>query len=68
VRGHAAGVGAFLGREVQHGEEELAGSHAVFHCVVVFLAQDVGQGPVAEAVDVAELAFAVEDLLGPFAG
>lgn len=35
---------------------------------MVFLAEDLGQGPVAESVDVAELAFAVEDLLRPFAG
>ena len=34
---------------------------------MVLLAQDVGQGPVAQAVDVAELAFAVEDFLRPFA-
>ena len=34
---------------------------------VVLLTQDVGKGPVAQAVDVAELAFAVEDFLRPFA-
>ena len=30
---------------------------------VVLLTEDVGKGPVAQAVDVAELAFAVEDFL-----
>jgi hypothetical protein len=34
---------------------------------VVLLAQHVGQGPVAQAVDVAQLALAVEDLLRPLA-
>ena len=34
---------------------------------MVLLTQDVGKGPVAQAVDVAELAFAVEDFLRPFA-
>ena len=34
---------------------------------MVLLAQDVGQGPVAQAVDVTELAFAVEDFLRPLA-
>jgi hypothetical protein len=35
---------------------------------MVLLPQDVREGPVPEAVDVAELAFAVEDFLRPFAG
>jgi hypothetical protein len=35
---------------------------------VVFFMQDVWQGPVAQAVDVTQLTFAVEDFLGPFAG
>lgn len=34
---------------------------------MVFFVQHVGQGPVAQSVDVAELAFAVEDFLRPFA-
>ena len=35
---------------------------------MVLLSQDVWESPVAEAVDVAQLAFAVEDLLRPLAG
>jgi len=35
---------------------------------VIFLAQDVRERPVAQAVDIAQLALAVEDLLGPLAG
>jgi len=34
---------------------------------VVFLSEDVGKSPVAEAVDVSELAFAVEDFHRPLA-
>jgi hypothetical protein len=67
VARHAAGVGALGGHELEHGEEEFADAAGLFHAKVVFLAQHVGQGPVAQAVDVAELAFAVEDLLRPLA-
>lgn len=35
---------------------------------MVFFAEDVGQGPVTEAMDIAEFAAAVEDFLGPAAG
>jgi hypothetical protein len=35
---------------------------------MVLFFEDVGEGPVAESVDVAELAFAVEDFLRPFPG
>ena len=35
---------------------------------MVLLPQDVREGPVSETVDIAELAFAVEDFLRPFAG
>jgi hypothetical protein len=67
VARHAAGVGALGGHELEHGQEEVADTAGLFHAKVVFLAQHVGQGPVAQAVDVAELAFAVEDLLRPLA-
>ena len=63
VARHAACVGALGGHELEHGKEEVADAAGLFHAKVVFLAQHVGQGPVAQAVDVAELAFAVEDLL-----
>jgi hypothetical protein len=64
---HAAGVGTLGGHQLEHGQEEVADAAGLFHAKVVFLAQHVGQGPVAQAVDVAELAFAVEDLLRPLA-
>jgi hypothetical protein len=35
---------------------------------VVFLLQYVRESPVAQSVDVAEFAFAVEDFLAPFSG
>jgi hypothetical protein len=63
VARHAAGVGALGGHQLEHGEEEVTDAAGLFHAEVVFLAQHVWQGPVAQAVDVAELAFAVEDLL-----
>jgi hypothetical protein len=34
---------------------------------MILLVKNVGERPVPEAVDVAKLAFAVEDFLGPFA-
>jgi hypothetical protein len=63
VARHAAGVGALGGHQLEHGQEEVTDAAGLFHAEVVFLAQHVWQGPVAQAVDVAELAFAVEDLL-----
>jgi len=67
VARHAAGVGALGGHELQHGKEKVADAASLFDAKVVFLTQHVGQGPVAQAVDVAELALAVEDLLRPLA-
>ncbi len=67
VAGHAAGVGALLGHELEHRGEEVGDAAALVLLEVVLLAEDVGQGPVAQAVDVAQLALAVEDLLRPLA-
>jgi hypothetical protein len=67
VVGHAAGVGALGGHELEHGQEEVADAARLLDAEVVLLTQDVGKGPVAQAVDVTELAFAVEDFLRPFA-
>ena len=67
VVGHAAGVCTLSGHEFEHGQEEVADAARFLDAKVVLLTQDVGKGPMAQAVDVAELAFAVEDLLRPFA-
>ena len=67
VAGHAARVGALLGHELEHRGEEVGDALALLLLEVVLLAEDVGQGPVAQAVDVAQLALAVEDLLRPLA-
>jgi hypothetical protein len=64
---HAAGIGALLGHELEHGRQEIGDAAALVLLEMIFLAQDVGQGPVAQAVDVAQLALAVEDLLRPLA-
>jgi len=63
VAGHAAGVGALGGHELEHGEKEVADAAGLLHAKVVFLTQHIGQSPVAQAVDIAELAFAVEYFL-----
>jgi len=67
VVGHAAGVGALGRHQLEHGQQEVADAARLLDAKVVLLTQDVGKGPVAQAVDVAELAFAVEDFLRPFA-
>ncbi len=67
MAGHAARVGALLGHELEHRGEEVGDALALLLLEVVLLAEDVGQGPVAQAVDVAQLALAVEDLLRPLA-
>jgi hypothetical protein len=63
VASHSARVGALGRHKLEHGEEEVADAAGLFHAKVVLFAQHVGQGPVTQAVDVAKLAFAVEDLL-----
>ena len=67
VIGHTAGVSALCRHQLEHGEQEVADAARLLDAKVVLLTQDVGKGPVAQAVDVAELAFAVEDFLRPFA-
>lgn len=67
MRRHAAGVRALSGHELEHGEEEVGDAAGILDAEVVLFAQHVGQGPVAQAVDVAQLALAVEDLLRPLA-
>lgn len=64
---HAAGIGALGGHELEHGQQEVADAAGLLDAEVVFFAQNIWQGPVAQAVNVAELAFAVEDFLGPLA-
>jgi len=67
VIGHTAGVSALGRHQLEHREQEVADAARFLDAKVVLLTQDVGKGPVAQAVDVAELAFAVEDFLRPFA-
>lgn len=64
---HTARVGTLTRHELEHRQEEIADATGLFDAEVVFLAEHVGQGPVAEAMDIAELAFAVEDFLRPLA-
>ena len=35
---------------------------------MILLLQDIGQGPVAQTVDIAKFTLSVEDLRGPFSG
>lgn len=64
---HAAGVGALVWNQLEHGCEKGRDALGLVLLEVVLFAQDVGEGPVAEAVNVAQLAAAVKDFLGPFA-
>ena len=64
---HATGVSTLGRHQLEHREQEVAEAARFLVAKVVLLTQDVGKGPVAQAVDVAELAFAVEDFLRPFA-
>ena len=65
---HTSSIRSLLGQQLQHWSEDVTNAFAFLYRKVVFLFEDVWQRPVAEAVDVAKLAFAVEDLLRPFAG
>lgn len=66
VSAHAAGVCAPLGLQVEHGQQEVRDALGLVGAEVVLFAQHVGQRPVAQAVDIAQLALAVENLLRPF--
>lgn len=64
---HATGVRPLVRHQVQHRCQEVRDPGRLFLPEVVLLPQHVEKRPVPEAVDVAELALAVEDLLGPTA-
>lgn len=68
VAGHASGVGSVHGQQLQHGQQEAGNLLAVVFGEVVLLVQHVWQRPVAQAVDIAQLALSVENLLRPFPG
>lgn len=63
VGGHATGIGALFGHELQQGQQEIGNAAPFFVLEVVFLAQNIGQGPVAETVDVAQVALSIKNLL-----
>lgn len=65
--GHASRIGALLGHELEHRTQKVADASGLLLTEVVLLAQHVGKRPVAQAVDVTQLALAVEDLLRPLA-
>jgi hypothetical protein len=67
VRRHATRVGPLLGDELQHRGQEVGDALGLPLVEVVLLLQHVRQRPVAQAVDVTELALACEDLLRPLA-
>lgn len=65
MTGHAAGVCSLLWNELQHGDQEIRNALRLILLEVVLLPQDVGQRPVAQPVDITQLALAVEYLLRP---
>lgn len=63
VGGHAAGICTLFGHQLQQGQQEIGNAAAFLVLEVVLFAQDIGQGPVAETVDVAQVALSVENFL-----
>ena len=68
VSGHASCVGALLWDQLEHWQQKVGELAGLLVLEVVLFAQHVGETPVAQAVYVAQLALAVEDLLAPFPG
>lgn len=64
---HPARIRALRRQQLQHRNEKIGNALSLLDREVVLFAQHVGEGPVAQAVDVAQLALAVENLLRPFA-
>ena len=67
VAGHAAGVGALLGDQLEHGRQEVGDALVLVVLEVVLFPQHVGERPMPQPMDVAQLAFPVEDFLRPLA-
>ena len=65
---HAARIRPPLRQNLQHRHQEIADPLALVRAEMVFFPQHVRQGPVSQAVDVAQFAFAVENFLRPFSG
>lgn len=63
VASHASSVGAVCRKKLEHGQQEFSNALALLNAEMVFLSQNIRQGPVAKTVDVAQLALAVEYLL-----
>lgn len=61
--GHAAGVGALFRHELEERQQEVGNAPTLFVLEVVLFAQHVGQGPVAETVDIAQVTLSIKDLL-----
>lgn len=68
MTGHSSCIRPLNRQEFEHGQQELGDTLSLLDAEVILLAKDVGESPMPETVDVAELAFAIEDFLGPLAG
>ena len=64
---HPARISPLRRQQLQHRQQEIRDPLPLFGSEMVLLPQHVREGPVAQPVDIAQFAFAVEDLLGPFA-
>jgi hypothetical protein len=64
---HPTRIRPLHGNQIQHRQQEASNLLRVLGGKVVFFLEYVGEGPVAQTVDIAQLALAVEDFLGPFA-
>lgn len=63
VASHTSSVGAVCREKFEHGQQEFGNALALLNAEMVFLSQNIRQGPVAETVDVAQLSLAIEYLL-----
>lgn len=63
---HPARIRPLRRQQLQHRQQKIRDPLRLLDAEMVLLAQHVGQRPVPQAVDVAQLALAVEDLLRPF--
>lgn len=52
MSGHAPRIGSFLGKELQHRQEEFTNLHTLFGVEVIFLSQNFGEGPMPKTMDV----------------
>ena len=64
---HTSRIRSIYGQKFQHGQQEACNLFALLLVKMVLFVKDVREGPVAQAMNITQLALAVEDFLRPFA-